>query len=64
MSMQAKLRAHSGEYAGLIAIGQIPLSLVAITTETFGLIPSSAHGTNPASAALAGLKVGVYREMR
>ncbi|HET8709925.1 MAG TPA: aminomethyl-transferring glycine dehydrogenase, partial [Spongiibacteraceae bacterium] len=45
-----------GEYAGLLAIkryhesrGQGHRDLV--------LIPSSAHGTNPASAALAGLKV-------
>ena len=47
-----------GEYAGLLAIRRWHAS----RDETFRdicLIPSSAHGTNPASAAMAGLRVVV-----
>lgn len=47
-----------GEYAGLLAIRQYQKSL-GETQRDICLIPSSAHGTNPASAALAGLKVVV-----
>ncbi len=45
-----------GEYAGLLAIKRYHESLQQ-TQRDIVLIPSSAHGTNPASAALAGLKV-------
>ena len=45
-----------GEYAGLLAIKRYHESLQQPQRDIV-LIPSSAHGTNPASAALAGLKV-------
>jgi glycine cleavage system P protein (glycine dehydrogenase) len=45
-----------GEYAGLLAIKRYHESLQQAQRDIV-LIPSSAHGTNPASAALAGLKV-------
>ena len=45
-----------GEYAGLLAIRRYHESR-GDTQRNICLIPSSAHGTNPASAALAGMKV-------
>jgi glycine dehydrogenase len=45
-----------GEYAGLLAIKRYHESLGQGQRDIV-LIPSSAHGTNPATAALAGLKV-------
>ncbi|MBK1875406.1 aminomethyl-transferring glycine dehydrogenase [Pelagicoccus mobilis] len=45
-----------GEYAGLLAIRAYHLSR-GDTDRNVCLIPISAHGTNPASAAMAGLKV-------
>ena len=45
-----------GEYAGLLAIKRYHASRGDQQRDVC-LIPSSAHGTNPASAALAGLKV-------
>ncbi|MCL4108894.1 UNVERIFIED_CONTAM: hypothetical protein GTU68_008089 [Idotea baltica] len=45
-----------GEYAGLLAIKRYHESRDDAQRDVC-LIPSSAHGTNPASAALAGLKV-------
>ncbi|MEH6588795.1 MAG: aminomethyl-transferring glycine dehydrogenase [Halioglobus sp.] len=45
-----------GEYAGLLAIRRYHQSRGDIQRDIC-LIPSSAHGTNPASAALAGMKV-------
>ena len=45
-----------GEYAGLLAIRRYHESR-GDTQRDVCLIPSSAHGTNPASAALAGMKV-------
>jgi glycine dehydrogenase len=47
-----------GEYAGLLAIRRWHESL-GHTHRDICLIPSSAHGTNPASAAMAGLRVVV-----
>jgi glycine dehydrogenase len=47
------------EYAGLMVIS-IPPSR-GDHQETLLLIPSSAHGTNPASAAMAGMKVVVTK---
>ncbi|MER2635980.1 MAG: aminomethyl-transferring glycine dehydrogenase [Rhizobiaceae bacterium] len=49
-----------GEYAGLLAIRHYHLSR-GDTNRTVCLIPSSAHGTNPASAAMAGMRVVVVR---
>ncbi|USD38111.1 aminomethyl-transferring glycine dehydrogenase [Ferrimonas sp. SCSIO 43195] len=48
----------SGEYAGLLAIKEYQESL-GQSHRDICLIPSSAHGTNPASAMLASLKVVV-----
>ncbi len=45
-----------GEYAGLLAIKRYHESKQQHSRDVV-LIPSSAHGTNPATAALAGLKV-------
>ncbi len=45
-----------GEYAGLLAIRAYHLSQGS-TARTVCLIPTSAHGTNPASAAMAGMGV-------
>ena len=47
-----------GEYAGLLAIRRYHLSR-GEAHRTVCLIPSSAHGTNPASAAMAGMRVVV-----
>ncbi|GGG45253.1 glycine dehydrogenase (decarboxylating) [Kocuria dechangensis] len=49
-----------GEYAGLLAIRQYHLAN-GDSDRTVCLIPASAHGTNAASAVLAGLKVVVVR---
>lgn len=49
-----------GEYAGLIAIRRYHLSR-GDAQRTVCLIPSSAHGTNPASAAMAGMDVVVVK---
>jgi glycine dehydrogenase len=49
-----------GEYAGLLAIRAYHASRKQ-GRRTICLIPSSAHGTNPASAAMAGLDVVVVR---
>ncbi|MEM1297049.1 MAG: aminomethyl-transferring glycine dehydrogenase, partial [Verrucomicrobiota bacterium] len=45
-----------GEYAGLLAIREFLLAK-GETQRTICLIPTSAHGTNPASAVMAGMKV-------
>ncbi len=45
-----------GEYAGLLAIRAYHLSR-GDKSRTVCLIPTSAHGTNPASAAMAGMQV-------
>ena len=50
----------SGEYAGLLAIHKYHESR-AESHRNICLIPSSAHGTNPASAQMAGLKVVVTK---
>lgn len=47
-----------GEYAGLLSIGRYHASR-GEPGRTVCLIPSSAHGTNPASAVMAGMKVVV-----
>jgi glycine dehydrogenase len=49
-----------GEYAGLIAIRRYHLSR-GDAGRTICLIPSSAHGTNPASAVMAGMDVVVVK---
>ncbi|MEM0896724.1 MAG: aminomethyl-transferring glycine dehydrogenase [Verrucomicrobiota bacterium] len=49
-----------GEYAGLLAIRQFHLSN-GDSERDICLIPSSAHGTNPASAVMVGMKVVVVK---
>jgi glycine dehydrogenase len=49
-----------GEYAGLLAIRAYHISK-GDTHRTVVLIPISAHGTNPASAVMAGMKVVVVK---
>ena len=49
-----------GEYAGLLAIRRYHRSRGEAHRKVC-LIPSSAHGTNPASAAMAGMDVVVVR---
>jgi glycine dehydrogenase len=48
----------AGEYAGLMVIRQYHLSRGDVDRDVV-LIPSSAHGTNPASGVMAGMKVVV-----
>ena len=55
VSMQPNSGAQ-GEYAGLLAIKKYLNSLGAINRNVC-LIPTSAHGTNPASAQMVGMKV-------
>ncbi|MEP4484149.1 MAG: aminomethyl-transferring glycine dehydrogenase [Halioglobus sp.] len=57
MSMQPNAGSQ-GEYAGLLAIKRYHESR-GDHQRNVCLIPSSAHGTNPASAALAGMKVAI-----
>ena len=49
-----------GEYAGLMIIRKFHLSQ-GNTNRTICLIPESAHGTNPASAIMCGMKVVVVK---
>jgi glycine dehydrogenase len=51
-----------GEYAGLMTIRAYHLSR-GDEKRTVCLIPASAHGTNPASAAMAGMKIIVTKTM-
>ncbi|MDR0969426.1 MAG: aminomethyl-transferring glycine dehydrogenase [Lentimicrobiaceae bacterium] len=50
----------SGEYAGLIVIRDY-LRSIGQTHRNICLIPASAHGTNPASAAMAGFKIIIVK---
>ena len=59
MSLQPNSGAQ-GEYAGLMVIRAYHESR-GDTQRTIALIPSSAHGTNPASAVMAGMKVVVTK---
>lgn len=52
----APLAGAQGEYAGLL-IARAALSMRGESDRDVALIPDSAHGTNPASAAMAGLSV-------
>ena len=55
MSLQPNSGAQ-GEYAGLMVIRAYHLSK-GDEHQKYCLIPSSAHGTNPASAVMAGMKL-------
>ena len=59
MSLQPNAGAQ-GEYAGLMVIRAYHLDK-GDQHRNIALIPSSAHGTNPASAAMAGMKVVVVK---
>ena len=59
MSLQPNAGAQ-GEFAGLLAISRYHQSR-GDHDRNICLIPSSAHGTNPASAAMAGMKVVVVK---
>ncbi|MES2558146.1 MAG: aminomethyl-transferring glycine dehydrogenase [Bacteroidota bacterium] len=61
MSLQPNSGA-SGEYAGLMVIREY-LKSIGQGHRNIALIPSSAHGTNPASAAMAGMKVIVTKTL-
>ncbi len=50
----------AGEYAGLLVIRQYHLSRGDVHRDVC-IIPASAHGTNPASAAMCGMKVVVVK---
>jgi len=50
----------AGEYAGLMVIREY-LKSIGQEHRNISLIPSSAHGTNPASAVMAGMKVVVVK---
>ena len=52
----APLAGAQGEYAGLL-IARAALNMRGESDRDVALIPDSAHGTNPASAAMAGLSV-------
>lgn len=59
MSLQPNAGAQ-GEYAGLMVIRQYLIDK-GEGHRNIALIPSSAHGTNPASAAMAGFKIVVVK---
>ncbi len=59
MSFQPNSGAQ-GEYAGLLVIREYHISR-GDAHRTIALIPSSAHGTNPASAAMAGMQIIVVK---
>ena len=59
MSLQPNAGAQ-GEYAGLMVIRAYHMDR-GDEHRNVALIPSSAHGTNPASAAMAGMKIVVVR---
>lgn len=59
MSFQPNSGAQ-GEYAGLMVIRQYHIANGG-THRNVALIPSSAHGTNPASAAMAGMDIVVVK---
>ncbi len=59
MSFQPNSGAQ-GEYAGLMVIREFHLNN-GDTQRNIALIPASAHGTNPASAVMAGMKVVVTK---
>jgi glycine dehydrogenase len=61
MSLQPNAGAQ-GEYAGLMVIREYFKSK-GETHRNIALIPSSAHGTNPASAVMAGMKVVVTKTL-
>lgn len=62
MSLQPNAGAQ-GEYAGLMVI-RAYLKDIGQSHRNVALIPESAHGTNPASAAMAGMKIVVVKNLQ
>ena len=62
MSMQPNSGAQ-GEYAGLMVI-RAYLQDIGQGHRNVALIPESAHGTNPASAAMAGMKIVIVKNLQ
>lgn len=62
MSMQPNAGAQ-GEYAGLMVI-RAYLKDIGQGHRNIALIPESAHGTNPASAAMAGMKIVIVKNLQ
>ena len=61
MSLQPNAGAQ-GEYAGLMVI-RAYLKDIGQGHRNIALIPESAHGTNPASAAMAGMKIVIVKNL-
>ena len=59
MTFQPAAGAH-GEFTGLLLIKAIPPRPAGTRRRTKILVPDSAHGTNPASAAMCGLRRGQH----
>jgi glycine dehydrogenase len=62
MSLQPNAGAQ-GEYAGLMVI-RAYLNDIGQSHRNIALIPESAHGTNPASAAMAGMKIVIVKNLQ
>ncbi|MCC6817768.1 MAG: aminomethyl-transferring glycine dehydrogenase [Bacteroidia bacterium] len=62
MSLQPNAGAQ-GEYAGLMVI-RAYLKDIGQGHRNVALIPESAHGTNPASAAMAGMKIVIVKNLQ
>lgn len=62
MSLQPNSGAQ-GEYAGLMVI-RAYLKDIGQAHRNVALIPESAHGTNPASAAMAGMKIVIVKNLQ
>jgi glycine dehydrogenase len=62
MSLQPNSGAQ-GEYAGLMVISAY-LNDIGQGHRKVALIPESAHGTNPASAAMAGMKIVIVKNLQ
>ena len=62
MSLQPNAGAQ-GEYAGLMVI-RAYLNDIGQGHRNIALIPESAHGTNPASAAMAGMKIVIVKNLQ
>lgn len=62
MSLQPNSGAQ-GEYAGLMVI-RAYLNDIGQGHRNVALIPESAHGTNPASAAMAGMKIVIVKNLQ
>jgi glycine dehydrogenase len=62
MSLQPNAGAQ-GEYAGLMVI-RAYLKDIGQAHRNVALIPESAHGTNPASAAMAGMKIVIVKNLQ